>query len=277
MTGFLARACAEARDRVVAARDAEPLAALRARAADCAPPPGFAVALATGAVAVVAEIKRASPSRGHMADIPDPAALASRYADGGAAAVSVLTEPRHFSGSLDDLVAVAARVDLPVLRKDFVVDGYQVWEAAAAGASAVLLIVAGLEQDALVALLSEAADAGIDALVETHAEHEIARAAGAHERAGTPRPLVLGVNARDLATLSVDPGRFAALRAAVPPGAITVAESGIRDADDVRRLAGQGADAVLVGESVATAADPAAAVRALVAAGRSAQKQGVTS
>jgi indole-3-glycerol phosphate synthase len=268
VSGFLAQVCAEARDRVVAAAQVTPLTEVRARADSAAPPVAFADALQGEGVSVIAEVKRASPSRGAMVEIPDAAALAASYAMGGAAAISVLTEPAHFRGSLDDLTAVAAAVDVPVLRKDFIVDDYQVWEARAAGASAVLLIVAALEQDELVTLLESVDTAAMTALLETHDELEIERAVGAYEAAGiTGRP-VIGVNARDLTTLTVDPQRFAAMRSTIPHGAVAVAESGVRDAADLVRLAALGADAVLVGESVATAADPQAAVGALVAAGR---------
>jgi indole-3-glycerol phosphate synthase len=156
---------------------------------------------------------------------------------------------------------------MPVLRKDFVVDAYQVWEARAAGAAAILLIVAALEQPDLVRLLAVTAEAGLDALVEVHDEVEARRAAVAHARAATGRALVIGVNARDLVTLEIDPNRFATVRGALPHTAVTVAESGVRGPADVRRLAALGADAVLVGEHVAMAPDPAAAVRALVRAG----------
>ena len=160
---------------------------------------------------MIAEVKRRSPSKGDIRIDLDPAALAAAYADGGASAVSVLTEPRHFAGSPDDLLAVRAAVDLPVLRKDFVTTAYQVWEARAWGADAVLLIVAALDPPALRALLDEAAEAGLDALVEVHtvAEATVAADAGA---------TLVGVNARDLATLEVDPGRFAAVRQACPAG-----------------------------------------------------------
>ncbi len=268
MPGFLERACDQARARVTAAIGERPLDDIRTAAAARRRPPSLADALSGPGVAVVAEVKRASPSRGDLAPIPDAGALARRYRDGGAAAVSVLTEPLAFKGSLDDLEAVVAAVDIPALRKDFVVDPYQVHEAAAVGAAAVLLIVAALDDAALAGLLRVADEAGLDALVETHTPAEAARAATAHAAAGSGRRLIVGVNARDLATLTVDPGRFAAVRAALPAGAIAVAESGVRGPDDVTRLADLGADAVLVGESVATAADPAAAVAALVAAGR---------
>lgn len=268
MSSFLAQVCAEARERVSAASADEPLHRLLERARAVPPPPSMVDALAADGVAVIAEIKRASPSRGAMAEIADAASLARAYADGGASAISVLTEPEHFAGSLADLASVCAEVDVPVLRKDFVVDPYQVWEARAAGAAAALLIVAALDQDTLVELLATVDDAGMSALVETHEDVEVTRAVGAYEAAGiTGRP-VIGVNARDLTTLQVDPERFEAVRAAIPDGALTVAESGVRDADDVLRLAALGADAVLVGESAATAADPRQAVTALVAAGR---------
>lgn len=268
MSGFLRQVVGEARERAAAAAAVEPLADLIARAEATPPPPGFAEGLAAprGGVAVIAEVKRASPSRGPLAAIPDAAALARDYAAGGAAAVSVLTEPRHFLGSLDDLAAVARAVAIPLLRKDFVVDAFQVWEARAAGAAAVLLIVAALDDAALVALLRDAADAGLDTLVEAHDAAEVTRAASAHQEAATGRRLVLGVNARDLATLAVDRGRFAALVAAAPAGALLVAESGVRGPQDVARHLAEGAHAVLVGEHVATASDPAAAVAALVGA-----------
>ena len=271
MSGFLAQVCAEARERVVAAAAVVPVDELRARAEDVAPPPAFDAALQRDGVAVIAEVKRASPSRGPMAEIPDAAALASAYAAGGAAAVSVLTEPQHFRGCMDDLAGVAAAVDVPVLRKDFIVDAYQVWEARAAGAAAVLLIVAALEQDRLAELLGIVHAAGMTALLETHDELEVTRAVGAHEAAGAAGPPIIGVNARDLTTLRVDPDRFSALRSMIPDGAVAVAESGVKDGADVERLAALGAEAVLVGESVATAADPTAAVRALVGAGRVAE------
>jgi indole-3-glycerol phosphate synthase len=268
VSGFLAQVCAEARDRVAAAAADAPLGELQDRAAAMPPPADFVAALRAPGVAVIAEVKRASPSRGLMADIPDPAALAMSYAAGGAAAISVLTEPQHFRGSLDDLAAVSSAVDVPILRKDFLVDGYQVWEARAAGAAAVLLIVAALEQDELVALLQTVGSAGLTALIETHEELEVTRAVGAHEAAGIVGAPVIGVNARDLTTLQVDTERFAAMRDCVPDDAVAVAESGVRDGADVRRYAELGADAVLVGESVATAKDPAVAVEALVAAGQ---------
>ncbi|MEY3020189.1 MAG: hypothetical protein RLZZ272_1173 [Actinomycetota bacterium] len=248
-----------ARRRVAVARRAEPEGALRTRAAALPAPPSLRRALAGPGVAVIAEVKRASPSRGPLAPGLDAAEAARDYLEGGAAAVSVLTEPDGFDGSLDDLAAVAA-LGAPALRKDFVIDAYQVWEARAAGAAAVLLIVAALDDTALRALVTEADRAGLDALVEVHDLHELERALGVGAR-------TIGVNARDLRTFEVDPGRFAAIAAARPEGTLLVAESGVHGPDDVERLGGLGADAVLVGESVVTAADRRAAVAALVAAG----------
>jgi indole-3-glycerol phosphate synthase len=267
MSGFLARACTEARERVAEAAALVALPQLRARAV--APPPSFADALAAPGVALIAEIKRASPSKGRLAWVPDPAARARAYAAGGAAAVSVLTEPAHFNGTLADVTAARSAVPIPTIRKDFVVDAYQVWEARAAGAAAVLVIVAALDDDALVDLLATTAQAGLDALVEVHDVDEARRAGAAFDAVGTaaPRPIV-GVNARDLTTLQIDPDRFGACVAALPTEALTVAESGIAGPDDVRRAAAAGADAVLVGEHLVTSRDPAAATRALVAAGQ---------
>ena len=152
-------------------------------------------------VAVIAEVKRASPSRGAMAAIPDPAALAREYEAGGASIISVLTEPRYFGGSLDDLVAVRECVTVPVLRKDFIISSYQLWEARAHGADMVLLIVAALEQNALVSLVERALSIGLVPLVEVHTDAEVVRAADAGAK-------VIGVNARNLATLEVDRGVF---------------------------------------------------------------------
>lgn len=267
MTDFLAEACAAARRRADETRGALSLHDLRERAAAAGQPPGFADALAGSGVAVIAEIKRASPSRGAIAAIPDAGALARTYAAGGASAISVLTEPRWFGGSLDDLAA-ATTARVPVLRKDFIVDACQVWEARAAGAAAVLLIVAALDDESLAGLLRCADEAGLDALVEVHDHAEVRRAAAAHAAAGRERRLVIGVNARDLSTLDVDPARFSTLRAALPAGAVAVAESGVAHPDHVVRLGREGADAVLVGEYAAAAADPEAAIRGLVEAGR---------
>ena len=211
-------------------------------------------------LSLIAEVKRASPSKGALSDIPDPAALASAYAAGGATAVSVLTEGRRFGGSLDDLDAVRAAVAVPVLRKDFLVTEYQLWEARAHGADLVLLIVAALDDATLGRLLARAGELGMTALVEVHDEDET-------QRALDLGATVIGVNARDLRTLEVRPETFSRLRPLIPDTCVTVAESGIADADDAARYAAQGADAVLVGEALVRTGDPRGAAAALVAAG----------
>ncbi len=200
-------------------------------------------------LSVIAEVKRRSPSKGDLALGLDPATQAELYSAGGAAAVSVLTEPGFFGGSNDDLVAVREACPLPVLRKDFTVSAAQVWEARAIGADAVLLIVAALTDDELLRFLGEAADAGLAALVEVHtgAEAERALAAGA---------TLIGVNNRDLATFTVDLGTAERV-APLLDGVVRVAESGIGDPQDAARMARAGYDAVLVGESLVRSEDPA--------------------
>jgi indole-3-glycerol phosphate synthase len=211
-------------------------------------------------VAVIAEVKRASPSKGTMAAISDPAALACDYEAGGASVISVLTEPRHFGGSLEDLAAVRERVSVPVLRKDFIVSSYQLWEARAHGADMVLLIVAALEQNALVSLVERAMSIGLVPLVEVHTDAEVVRAVEAGAK-------IIGVNARDLTTLEVDRGVFARLAPLIPAHIVKIAESGIRGPRDLFAYAAAGADAVLVGESLVTGKDPRSAVADLVTAG----------
>ncbi|HEY5353754.1 MAG TPA: indole-3-glycerol phosphate synthase TrpC [Streptosporangiaceae bacterium] len=226
-----------------------------------APSPKDAMAVLKGEdVAVIAEVKRASPSKGAMAAIADPAALAVDYEAGGASVISVLTEGRRFAGSLADLAAVRAAVRVPVLRKDFVVTSYQLWEARAHGADMVLLIVAALEQNALVSLVERAVSIGLIPLVEVHADEELERALDAGAK-------IIGVNARDLATLEVDRTVFARLAPQIPDGVVKVAESGIRGPHDLLAYAASGADAVLVGESLVTGKDPRSAVADLVTAG----------
>ena len=217
-------------------------------------------ALRQPGVAVIAEVKRSSPSKGEIAEISDPAALAESYELGGASVVSVLTEKRRFGGSLADLDAVRARVDLPLLRKDFIVSSYQLWEARAHGADLVLLIVAALEQEALVSLLERAESLGMTPLIEVHDELELMRALDAGAK-------VIGVNARNLKTLEVDREVFNQLSPSIPAGIVKVAESGIRGPRDLLAYAASGADAVLVGEGVVAGGDPRQAVADLVAAG----------
>lgn len=214
---------------------------------------------AAAGVAIIAEVKRRSPSKGRLADIPDPAELAARYAAGGANAISVLTEERRFGGTLADLDEVRAAVPVPVLRKDFVVDPYQVDEARAHGADLVLLIVAALAQRELAELHDQVLAHGMTALVEVHDAEEARRAVAVGAQ-------VIGVNTRDLKTLAVDRGTFARVRPVIPDSVLAVAESGVRGPDDVRRYVEEGAAAVLVGEALVTGNDPAAAVQSLRAA-----------
>jgi indole-3-glycerol phosphate synthase len=211
-------------------------------------------------VTVIAEVKRSSPSRGALAAIDDPAALARAYESGGASVISVLTEQRRFGGTLDDLRTVRGTVDVPVLRKDFVVSSYQIWEARAAGADLVLLIVAALEQQALISLVERVHSLGMTALVEAHTPEEVDRAVAADAQ-------VIGVNARDLRTLQVDRSAFGRCVRRIPDAVVRVAESGVRGPHDVMEYARAGADAVLVGETLVTGRDPRAAVADLVAAG----------
>ena len=211
-------------------------------------------------IPVIAEIKRASPSKGHLSDIPDPSALAREYEAGGASAISCLTEGRRFLGSLDDFDKVKAAVNIPVLRKDFIVTDYQVWEARAHGADIILLIVAALDDDKLNHLLDLAHELGMTVLVETHTREEIQRAIGAGAK-------VIGINARNLKNLRVDVSKYRELASNLPDDVIKVAESGVFGAVEVEDYGRAGADAVLVGEGVATADDHILAVQRLVKAG----------
>ena len=233
---------------------------LRAALADVAPPRDPMPHFRAPGSSVIAEVKRRRPSKGDLADIADPAALASAYARGGAAAVSVLTEERRFGGSLDDLRAVRAAVDVPLLRKDFIVSGYQLLEARAAGADLVLLIVAALDDDRLRRLHDQARELGMTVLVEVHDEPET-------ERAVALGAELIGVNARNLKTLAVDDATFGRLAPLVPDDRVRVAESGISGPADVARFVGEGARVVLVGEALVRDGDPEAAVRAMTGVG----------
>lgn len=210
---------------------------------------------------LIAEVKRASPSKGHLGAIEDPAALAEIYAGAGAGAVSVLTEQRRFHGSLADLDAVRARIDTPVLRKDFVVGPYQVLEARAHGADLVLLIVAALTDAELADLHALVSALGMQALVEAHTAEEIERALRLPAR-------LIGVNARDLRTLDVDLDRAAGLLASIPADRFAVAESAVAGVEDVRAYAAAGADGILVGEALVTSGDPAATAHAFASVPR---------
>ena len=209
-------------------------------------------------LAVIAEVKRKSPSKGALADIPDPAALAAAYDAGGADAISVLTEQRRFGGSLDDLRLVRSAVSTPLLRKDFVVTGYQLLEARAAGADLVLLIVAALDDVLLKDLHDQARELGLTVLTEVHDEDEVGRALAVGAE-------LVGVNARNLKTLDVDPATFGRLAELLPDDVVKVAESGISGPDDAAHYAALGADVVLVGEALVKDGNPRAAVAAMKA------------
>ena len=256
----LLRAIVAATERILEVRrEREPLAALEQRAASAAPRgDAFASALSVAERAnVIAECKRRSPSRGVLAASYDPAAIARQYEKGGAAAISVLTEPTFFDGSLEHLSAVRAAVSVPLLRKDFVVDEYQLLEARASGADAVLLIVAALEQPALIRLQRRAWDLGLAALVEVHDEEELQRAIDCGAR-------LIGVNNRNLRTLSVDVEASYRLAARIPADVVAVSESGLQTRADLERLAAAGYRAFLIGERFMTDSNPAAAIRSLV-------------
>jgi len=241
------------REDLAARQAATPAADLRAALADVDPARDPMPHFRTAGSSVIAEVKRRSPSKGDLADIPDPAALAQEYAAGGAAAISVLTEPRRFGGSLDDLRAVRAAVDTPLLRKDFIVDPYQLVEARAAGADLALLIVAALEDDLLRSLHDQARELGLTVLVEVHDEAEA-------ERAVDLGAELVGVNARNLKTLDVDPDAFGRIAPLVPADRVLVAESGISGPTDVKRYVAEGARVVLVGEALVKDGAPREAV-----------------
>ncbi|MEX2532549.1 MAG: indole-3-glycerol phosphate synthase TrpC [Nitriliruptoraceae bacterium] len=260
MGSYLDDLLAGARTRVAADRQRVTLAEVQ-RAAEQAPnAPSFRQALNTPDVAVIAEVKRASPSKGMIAPQLDAVLQASKYIAGGAAAISVLTEPEWFHGSLADLIAVSA-LGVPTLRKEFIVDPYQVFEARAAGAAAVLLIVAALDEPQLHNLYDTARSIGLDVLVEVHdtAEAQTALGVGAE---------IIGVNARDLCSFTLDPNGFQRVRDTLPDEVIAIAESGVRTPEDVMRYARQGAAAVLIGEQFVRAEDPQQEVQKFVAAGR---------
>jgi indole-3-glycerol phosphate synthase len=262
-TTVLERILAETRGEVQRRKREVPLAVL----ADLAREQGtrttggqrrFHDALNADGVGVIAEFKRRSPSAGVLREQPRLAEIVSAYERGGAVALSILTEGPNFEGALEDLRAARAACDLPLLRKDFIVDPYQLHEASAAGADAVLLIVAALEQGELASLYATARDLGLDVLVEVHDGEELRRAldVGAD---------IVGINNRDLRDFSVDVERTERLMDAIPSGVNVVSESGISGAEQISRLSACGVSAVLVGESLMRAADPAAALRALLA------------
>ena len=210
-------------------------------------------------IKIIAEIKRASPSKGVLAEISNPEELAVTYEEGGASAISVLTEQRKFKGSLEDLGSVRKAVSLPLLRKDFISTKHQILEARAYGADIILLIVAGLKEDELISLGEFAKDLGMTPFYETHSKEELKIAAGLGAR-------LIGVNARDLVTFETDRDLFSRLYDQIPSDAIKVAESAVRDASDVNRYRDAGADVVLVGEALVTS-DPAETLRSFFAGG----------
>ena len=246
-----------ARHREVAAADRRSLDALVEQARAAPTTRGFRRALAlTPELAVIAEVKRRSPSKGALAETLDPAALAVAYAKGGASGLSVLTDEEFFAGSVADLRAARGATALPVLRKDFTVDARDVADARLMGADAVLLIAAVLDQLELIEFADLAAELHLDVLVEVHDEPEL-------EQALEAGATLVGVNQRDLFTFEVDQDRAERMAKAIPGGVVKVAESGIRDAAAAQRLAAAGYDAILVGESLVTAIDPAATLAAM--------------
>lgn len=253
LADLTAGALADAAER----RIARPLAEVeRAAAARPAARDALADLARTERVRIIAEVKRASPSRGALADIPDPADLARSYALGGASAISVLTEGRRFRGSLADLEHVRGAVSLPVLRKDFIAEPYQVLEARAAGADLVLLIVAALDDATLARLFSLVGQLGMTALVEAHSADEVRRAVAVGAS-------LIGVNARDLTTFELDRTLFGRVVDLIPDTAIRVAESAVLSPADVVDYRAAGADVVLVGEALVTG-DPVASLRAFL-------------
>lgn len=254
---FLQSVTEERRADAQRRREHGALETARAAAAAAVAGRDFRGALTGPGLALIAEVKRASPSKGPIAPGADAVALAKAFQEGGAAAISVLTEPNYFGGSLEDLRDVRAATGVPVLRKDFICDALHVYEARAAGADAVLLIVAALTQSELVALIDAATVCGMAADVEVHSPEEVSRATDAGAQ-------IVAINARNLATLDVDLATIERVRPMVPPGIVVVAESGIETAADVRRMRDAGVDAVHVGETLMRAADPAARIRTLL-------------
>jgi indole-3-glycerol phosphate synthase len=225
-------------------------------ASAASPARSLSEALSADGLSVIAEIKRRSPSAGDIDPTLDPASQALKYVAGGASAISVLTEPDFFGGSLADLESVRNVVDVPVLRKDFTLDGAQIWEARAAGADAVLLIVAALSDMLLSELIDLAAQVGVDAIVEAHTGHEVNSAVDAGAR-------IVGVNNRDLATFITDLSVAESVADLLPTDVVTIAESGVSDVEGARRMRDAGYDAILVGEALVRSENPAGLVAAL--------------
>ena len=257
MATFLETVVERTRAEVVARRQQVPAAELEARLGPARRGRPFSEALIAEGISLIAEMKRSSPSKGPIRPGASVSDIVSAYQRAGASAVSVLTEPNWVGGSLDDLVEARRACDLPLLRKDFVVDEYQLLEARVAGADAVLLIVAALERGRMEELMAAASDLGLDALVEVHDEKEVEAAVEAGAE-------LIGINNRDLHSLEVDLETTFELLADVPAGTVVVAESGITENEDVARLERAGVDAILVGEALMRADDPVRAVRELL-------------
>lgn len=255
---MLDRIITDKRGEVERRKQRFPLTVLQETIAERQTPLDFAGALRGGGTRLIAEVKRASPSRGLLCPEFDPVKLAKTYAANGAAAISVLTEEKYFQGSLDHLAAIRKEVALPLLRKDFIFDPYQVYESRAYGADALLLIVAILDQGQLGELLSLSHNLGMDCLVEVHNEAEVARALDSGAE-------VIGINNRDLKTFKVDIKTTRRLRPLIPAGYTVVSESGIRSGENVAELKGWGINAILVGETLVTAADIPAKMREITA------------
>jgi indole-3-glycerol phosphate synthase len=254
---FLETVVERTREEVDRRRRAVPASELEGRIGPVPRGRPFSEALVGEGISLIAEMKRASPSRGPIRPDASVTEVVRAYERAGAAACSVLTEGEHFGGSLDDLVEARTAVRIPLLRKDFVVDEYQLLEARAAGADAVLLIVAALKRKRLARLMAAAGDLGLDCLVEVHGEKDMDKALAAGSE-------IVGINNRDLHSLEVDTATTFRLLPDVPAGTLVVAESGIQSRDDVRRLQDAGVDAILVGEALMRAVDPAGTVRALM-------------
>jgi indole-3-glycerol phosphate synthase len=248
---------ADKMDELERQQEAVPLAELKATIEHQRPPLDFATALVGDGVRLIAEVKKASPSKGVLHADLDPARLADTYASAGAAAISILTESRYFQGSLENLAAIRARLpNIPLLRKDFILKPYQVFESRARGADALLLITAVLDDAGLEELLSLSHDLGMPCLVEVHNEAELKRALACPAR-------IIGINNRNLKTMSVDLAVTRRLRPLIPPDRIVVSESGIKGPGDIRKLREWGVDAVLIGEALATAGDVTAKIKEL--------------
>ena len=256
---ILDKIVADRRDELASSKSEIPISELRDRLANVPPTRSFIDALRGPAISLIAEVKKASPSKGPLRPDLDPVKFATIYREAGAAAISILTDAKHFQGSLDDLRGVrrALADGPPLLRKDFIFDEYQVIEARVHGADAVLLIVAVLEQPLLEALLAVISSLGMTALVEVHDENEMERAAASGAE-------LIGVTNRDLRTFEVDLATTERLRPLAPPKATIVAESGIHTREDMKRIEAAGVDAALIGESIVKAPDPAAKIRELI-------------